>query len=61
MAHPIFGDLAEPRYRFTPRIQDLLLALVFGALIYLAHTPSERWLMGGIAVLQLIEGHFSAA
>lgn len=59
MAHPIFGDLAEPRYRFTPRIQDLLLALVFGALIYLAHTPSERWLMGGIAVLQLIEGHFS--
>jgi two-component system, NtrC family, sensor histidine kinase HydH len=59
MAHPIFGDLAEPRYRLTPRIQDLLLALVFGALIYLAHTPSERWLMGGIAVLQLIEGHFS--
>ncbi len=59
MAHPIFGDLAEPRYRFTPRIQDFLLALVFGALIYLAHTPSERWLMGGIAVLQLIEGHFS--
>ncbi len=58
MAHPIFGDLAEPRHRFTPRIQDFLLALVFGALIYLAHTPSERWLMGGIAVLQLIEGHF---
>ena len=38
------------------RIQDILLALMFGALIYLAHDNWERVFMIGLAVLQLIEG-----
>jgi two-component system sensor histidine kinase HydH len=41
------------------RIQDLLLALAFGALIYLTHDQSEMWLMIGIAVLQLLEGRIA--
>ncbi len=49
--------IAGPRYKFQLRIQDLLLAVVFGTLIFLAHDASEKWLMGGIAALQLIEGH----
>ncbi len=32
---------------------------MFGALIYLAHNPSEMLLLTGLAVLQLIEGHVS--
>jgi two-component system sensor histidine kinase HydH len=38
------------------RIQDILLAVMFGALIFLAHDISERSLLVGLAVLQLIEG-----
>lgn len=42
---------------FKIRIQDILLALMFATLIYLTHTVSEMWLLSGLAVLQLIEGH----
>src|SRR3984885_14404614 len=42
---------------FKIRVQDILLALMFGTLIYLAHTLSEKLLLSGLAVLQLIEGH----
>jgi two-component system sensor histidine kinase HydH len=38
------------------RIQDILLTLMFGALILLAHDDWERAFMVGLAVLQLIEG-----
>jgi two-component system sensor histidine kinase HydH len=46
-----------PTARFKLRVQDILLALMFGALIYLTHTESQMWLLTGLAVLQLIEGH----
>jgi signal transduction histidine kinase len=46
-----------PRSRFHLPIQDVLLALMFGALIYLAHNASERLLLTGLAIPQLIEGH----
>ncbi len=39
------------------RVQDIILALMFGALIVLSHDLSEMLLLGGLAVLQLIEGH----
>src|SRR5580698_110288 len=42
---------------FKIRVQDVLLALMFATLIYLTHTASEMWLLSGLAVLQLIEGH----
>jgi two-component system, NtrC family, sensor histidine kinase HydH len=38
------------------RVQDVLLALLFGALIFLAHNVSERSLLLGLAILQLLEG-----
>jgi two-component system sensor histidine kinase HydH len=44
--------LAPPKLR----VQDVLLALAFGALIYLAHDASEMLLLTGLAILQLIEG-----
>jgi two-component system sensor histidine kinase HydH len=46
-----------PRSRFHLTIQDVLLTFMFGTLIYLAHNPSQQLLLGGLAVLQLIEGH----
>ncbi len=39
-----------------PRIQDIFLLLMFGALLVLAHDASERVLLGVLALLQLIEG-----
>jgi two-component system, NtrC family, sensor histidine kinase HydH len=44
---------------FKLRIQDLFLAVMFGALIILAHDAWERSFVGGLAVLQLIEGRVS--
>jgi two-component system sensor histidine kinase HydH len=41
---------------FKLRMQDILLTLMFGALIFLAHDISERLLILGLAVLQLVEG-----
>jgi|SRR5579863_1941220 len=38
------------------RVQDVLMTLMFGVLIVLAHDISERALLVGLAVLQLIEG-----
>src|SRR5438067_2326433 len=38
------------------RIQDILLTLMFGALVFLAHDNWERVFLVALAVLQLIEG-----
>jgi two-component system, NtrC family, sensor histidine kinase HydH len=42
------------------RVQDVLLALMFGALIFLAHSEWQRGFLFAIAVLQLIEGRLHA-
>jgi signal transduction histidine kinase len=42
--------------RFPVRISDLLLAVLFGALIFLAHDLPQKALVLGLAALQLIEG-----
>jgi len=42
--------------RFKLRVQDILLTVMFGALIFLAHDIRQRSLIFGIAVLQLVEG-----
>ena len=42
--------------RFKLRIQDVLLTVMFGALIFLAHDMWERSFILGLAVLQLVEG-----
>lgn len=41
---------------FKLRIQDILLAVMFGALIILAHDIWERSFLSGLAILQLVEG-----
>ncbi len=41
---------------FRLRIQDILLALMFGALIFLAHDASQKFLLAALAILQLLEG-----
>ncbi len=46
-----------PHFKSTLRVQDIILALMFGGLIYLSHDMSEMFLLSGLAVLQLIEGH----
>ena len=45
---------------FRPRIQEALLAVLFGALLFMAHDASERVIMLGVAILQLIEGRIPA-
>jgi two-component system sensor histidine kinase HydH len=45
-----------PSNRLRLRVQDVLLTILFGALIYLAHDAWERTFLIGLAVLQLIEG-----
>ena len=42
--------------RFAVRVQDVLLALIFGVLILLAHDDWERFFMTALAVLQLLKG-----
>jgi two-component system sensor histidine kinase HydH len=42
--------------RFKLRVQDVLLAVMFGVLIFLAHNTRERSSLLGLAVLQLVEG-----
>jgi two-component system sensor histidine kinase HydH len=42
--------------RFKLRVQDILLTVMFGALIFLAHDIWERSFILGLAVLQLVEG-----
>src|SRR5690348_11339598 len=42
--------------RFNVRIQDILIALMFGALVVLAHNALERSLLAAMAALQMIEG-----
>ena len=46
----------NPVTRF--RIQDILLTLIFGTLIFLAHDISERLLLLALAVLQLLRAAF---
>lgn len=41
------------------RVQDVLLTLMFGALIALAHDSDERILLIGLAAVQLIQGHIA--
>ncbi len=50
------GEAVITRARFNVRIQDILIALMFGALVILAHNALERFLLAGLASLQLIEG-----
>jgi signal transduction histidine kinase len=54
-------DTAMPREafqlsNFKVRVQDVLMVMLFGVLIYLAHDMSEEFLLIGLAILQLIEG-----
>ncbi len=42
--------------QFKPRIQDIFLVAMFGALFLLAHDAWERGFLAGIAILQIIEG-----
>jgi len=42
--------------RFKLRVQDVLLTVMFGALIFLAHDIWERAFLLGLAILQLVEG-----
>jgi two-component system sensor histidine kinase HydH len=42
--------------QFKLRVQDILLALMFGALVFLAHNIWERLFLLGLAILQLLEG-----
>src|SRR5580692_46253 len=43
-------------WRFKLRVQDVLLTVMFGALIFLAHDIWERFFLLGLAILQLVEG-----
>jgi signal transduction histidine kinase len=49
-------DTLPHRPWFNFRIQDILLAAMFVALIVLADSNGDRWFLAGIAILQLIEG-----
>lgn len=44
------------RQGFKPRIQDILLAVMFAALIILAHDAWQRFFLSILAVMQLLEG-----
>jgi two-component system sensor histidine kinase HydH len=50
------AEVSKPRFRFKLRVQDITLAVMFGALILLAHDAWEVSFMIGIAGLQLAEG-----
>jgi signal transduction histidine kinase len=45
--------------RLRVRVQDVLLAILFGALIYLAHNAWQRAFLVSLAVFQLMEGRVS--
>src|SRR6266704_370427 len=46
-------------YTIPVRNSDLLLAILFGVLIYYAHDLPQKALLLGLAVLQLVEGRVS--
>jgi two-component system sensor histidine kinase HydH len=48
-----------PTPRINLRIQDVFLAITFGALIYLAHDAWERSFLTALAILQLVEGRLA--
>src|SRR5690348_8687563 len=48
-----------PLNRLRLRVQDVLLVVLFGALIYLAHDAWQRFFLFGLAVFQLVEGRVS--
>jgi two-component system, NtrC family, sensor histidine kinase HydH len=43
-------------WKFKLRVQDVLLTVMFGALIFLAHNVRERSFLLALAILQLLEG-----
>ena len=47
---------SNARIQDVVRIQDVLIALIFGALVILAHNATERFLLAGLALMQLLEG-----
>jgi two-component system, NtrC family, sensor histidine kinase HydH len=51
-----FRDNGDMRRGFKLRVQDVLLTVMFGALIFLAHDIWERSFLLGLAILQLVEG-----
>jgi two-component system, NtrC family, sensor histidine kinase HydH len=53
---PVTYGVPLERTALKPRMQDILLSLMFGVLIFLAHDDWERAFLIGLAVLQLIEG-----
>jgi signal transduction histidine kinase len=55
MNSPMIEDTALLR-RFNVRAQDAPMVLLFGILIFFAHDISEKSLLTGLAILQLIEG-----
>ncbi|MDP9170371.1 MAG: ATP-binding protein [Acidobacteriota bacterium] len=52
-------DPSLPRPQLTIRIQDGLVALMFGALIVLAHNWLEQIALAALASMQLIEGRLA--
>ncbi|MES1257380.1 MAG: ATP-binding protein [Acidobacteriota bacterium] len=56
MTSSLTSDTPAARPWFSVRVQDVLLLALFGALIALAHNGLERFLLGSLAALQLIEG-----
>jgi len=49
-------DAPVSQPRLPVRISDIMLAILFGALIFFAHDAQQQALLLGLAVLQLIEG-----
>ncbi len=50
------SDVARLHGTLPVRNSDLILAILFGAMILFAHDGAQRWLVLGLGVLQLIEG-----
>jgi signal transduction histidine kinase len=49
-------DMPVSRHTLPVRNSDILLAILFGTLIFLAHNMQQQALLLGLAILQLIEG-----
>jgi two-component system sensor histidine kinase HydH len=59
MADSMTQEVLPRRSWFNFRTQDILLAVMFTALVVLAHNATERGYLAAIAFLQLIEGKMS--
>ncbi len=51
--------VSDAMNRLRLRVQDVLLVILFGVLIYLAHDDWQRAFLFGLAVFQLMEGRIS--